>query len=224
MAEQNKWAAPRINASAMWQMTADDFNAWRRTYDYPRIVSYLKEKQPEFQTWMNDQGVTDGLLIRHSPSTFFSELPFLYLHTVLEKGENEKEMLHEFKFDVGQKMLGDNIVTARKDIISYPQWQRKRTGKTVFLPSMSSRTGRSVFFGGLELLDMGACRLSDLSLLNKLLDFTNVSDLQILNCFNNSVVKLWFCFASNITITGDLAFVDAYESSFTIRCLSSIET
>jgi hypothetical protein len=212
--EQKKWPAPMVSASAMWQMSAEEFNAWRRKYDYPRIVSYLKEQQPEFDKWMEDQGVTDDLLIRFSPSSFLSEQAFFYLYTLIENETTEKEISHIYRYDVGQKVFNNSIVKARKDIIPYTTWRRQRINKKVFLPSMTSRTGRSVYLGGLELVDIGACQVSNIFIGNRLLDFTNVSDLRIINCYNNSMIKLWFCMATNITITGDLHFVDGFESTF----------
>ena len=43
----NKYiAAPIIDAKKLWEMNADDFNSWRKINDYPRIVSFFKEKLP----------------------------------------------------------------------------------------------------------------------------------------------------------------------------------
>ena len=39
----------------LWQMSDVDFNNWRNQNDYPRIISFLKNKLPDFESWMEDQ-------------------------------------------------------------------------------------------------------------------------------------------------------------------------
>ena len=66
----------------------------------------------------------------------------------------------------------------------------------------------------LELLDLGSCHLINQWLGNRNLDFTNISDLKLTNCNTSSQITLRFCSAVNVTIEGDLHFVDAYRTSF----------
>lgn len=200
----------------LWQMSDEEFNKWREQNDYPRIISFLKNKLPQFDEWMTDQKISDDLLKKYSPSTFLCEKPSYYLYKVLYDDKEEKEILSTLRYSVNEIFFHKNLVKQRQDILTYSVWYRKKTKKFAPYLHISSKQGRSHrILGELELLDLGNCRLNNLMPIgNRHLDFVNISDIYISNCINNTPIKLWFCSAVNVTIEGDLAFIDAYRTSF----------
>ncbi|SHF80371.1 potassium channel family protein [Flavisolibacter ginsengisoli] len=206
--------APKVDPRILWQMSAEDFTAWRKEHDYPRIISVLKHRLSEFETWMEDQVVSDELLIQYSPSTFLKEDP-IFIYKVLHDNKEEKDILLSKKYAINQNFFHNNLVKQRKDVVPYPIWYRHKFKKRPPGVSVNQRSGRShVILSGLELLDVGNCQISHLFLGHRKLDFVNMSDLIINNCFNNASLELSFSSAYNLTIQGDLPFLDAYQTSF----------
>lgn len=213
---ENKIYAPKIEAGILWQMSPNDFNVWREKNDYPRIIDFFKKKLPSFELWMTEQDISDGVLIKYSPSTFLKDQSALYLYNVLFDSKEDKEMLLEVKYSLNEIFFHKNLVKKRKDIVPYPFWYKLKHSKPSPQIEINMRQGRSCFLlSELELLDLGNCNLiNQYPIGNRHLDFTNLSDLRIVNCLNNSRLKLWFCTANNLTIEGDFPFVDAYETDF----------
>lgn len=212
----NKIYAPKIDVRILWQMSANDFNVWREKNDYPRIIEFFKKKLPDFETWMSEQNISDSILIKYSPSTFLRDQSVLYLYSVLFDSKEDKEMLSETKYSVNETFFHKNLVKGRKEITPYPFWYKQKYNKPSPQIMVNMRQGRSCFLlSELELLDLGNCNLVNQDLYDERhLDLTNLSDLRIINCRSNSQLRLWFCTAINLTIEGDIAFVDAYETNF----------
>lgn len=212
----NKIYAPKIDARILWQMSANDFNVWREENDYPRIIEFFKKKLPDFVSWMEEQNISDSLLIKYSPSTFLKDIPFLYIYDILFDSKEHKEMISETKYSVNETFFSINLVKKRKDISSYPFWYKQKYNKPSPNIMINSRQGRGCFLlSELELLDLGNCSLINQYLIgHRHLDFTNLDDLSINNCSTSTNIKLWFCSALNLTINGDLAFLDAYKTCF----------
>lgn len=55
-----------------WMFWGDeDFNEWRRTYDFPRIVDFLFRSLPDFDDWLSEQdGLSEADLLFHGPARF----------------------------------------------------------------------------------------------------------------------------------------------------------
>jgi Ion channel len=212
----NKIYAPKIDITQLWQMSADEFNDWREKNDYPRIINFLKRKLPDFEVWMMEQELFDDILIKYSPSTFLKDQSQLFLYKVLYDSKEEREILSEARHDINDIFFHKNLVKQRKNITPYPVWYLEKHQKRSPEISVNLKQGRSCFlFSELELLDLGNYNLvNQFPIGDRHLDFTNIGDLRIINCINNSNLKLWFCSATNLTIEGDLAFVDAYETRF----------
>lgn len=212
----NKINAPHVDPAELWRMNGEDFNNWREKYDYPRIVNYFKAKSLDFENWMKDQDLSDDILIKYSPSTFLRDQPYLYIYTVLDNERKEKELVSETRYSINETFSNNNLVIKRKEVIVYPVWYQHKTKNVSPGISVNMKQGRShLILSELELLDIGNCHLKDMFLLgDRHLDFINISDLRITNCFFNTIVKLWFCSAVNLSIEGDLAFIDAYNSQF----------
>lgn len=58
----------------------EEFNNWRRKYDYPRIVAFLFKSLPYFSLWLSEQdGLTEQDMLFHGPSRFIKS----YGHDVI---------------------------------------------------------------------------------------------------------------------------------------------
>jgi len=214
MKEEDKLnRAPLIGAKALWAMRPDDFNRWRKENDYPRIISFFKEKLPLFKKWMDDQKISDEILIEYSPSSFLKEKGILYLYTILDKESRKSHVLRTSQYNNADSSTIEQVL----EIIPYPKWfYKNRKSDAKLNLSITYSSGRSHFFmEELELLDLGNIRLYANPILSKRnLDFVNLDNLDIENAVNNTYLKIWFSSALNLSIKGDLAFVDAYKTNF----------
>jgi hypothetical protein len=208
-------AAPKVNALAMWQMKPEDFNAWRRLHDYPRIIEVIKKALPEFESWMENQDITDELLIEYSPSIFLKGEKCIYVYQTIDDGK-KKSFTSSRKLEDVKHYKGE--IATRKDVVPYRHWYYRKNKKWPPQPMVNTRQGRSCrMFSVLELLDLGNCHLTSSHIFvigNRLLDFVNISNLRMTRCINNSGMNLWFCVAEGMIIEGDFAFVNGYGSSF----------
>lgn len=204
-------ASPKIDARILWQMPSDEFNNWRRKHDYPRIFSFFKKKLPEFDKWISDQNLSADFMFEHSLSIFFDSSSELYLY---RRGSSQKYFLSKWSVKVSKTDNVDSIEFIRK-ITPYQEWYKKSTGKVTDI-RINRSIGRSRFlFMHLEMLDLGNVTLNarwDIG--ERLLDFTNLNDLKIINCLSSIELRLWFCSAINLSIEGDLAFLNAYRTKF----------
>lgn len=215
MTEPNIIYAPKVNSTLMWHMKEEAFAEWRKQNDYPRIISFFKDKLPEFENWMQDQDISDDLLLQHSPSSFIKEESCLYIYKILDSDKNEKEIISTTKYAVNETFFHQNLVLQRKEIIPYPNWYEIKTGKRANDFSLTSKYGRSHrMLSELELLDLGNCHLSNLYISSRNLDFVNISNTTFTNCICNGELKLWFSSAVNIQVEGDFHFINAYKTSF----------
>lgn len=215
MKDEDKFIkAPLIGAKSLWTMKPDDFNNWRKENDYPRIILFFKHKLPLFKEWMDDQKISDEILIEHSPSSFLHEKGLLYLYTIVDKELNRKEqVLKTTRYKNTDSLIIEQVL----EITSYPIWFKinKKTDEKLNL-SITYSSGRTHFFmGELELLDLGNISLPPNSILSKRkLDFVNLDNLNIEYAVSNQYLKIWFSSALNLSIKGDLAFIDAYKTDF----------
>ena len=113
----------------LWLLPQYPFDQWRRKYDYPKLLQNIKEHQPDFTTWMIDQGITDDHLLNGYFSDFFENKPLSsnksrYLIKVSYKGI---ETLQSWNSYAGEKSLeGDGepvLYEYIKDYISYYDWK-----------------------------------------------------------------------------------------------------
>ncbi len=207
--------APKVIPQVLWQMTNEDFFKWRRDNDYPRIVSFLRKKLLDFDEWMTSQEISVDLLIKYSPSSFLREEALLYLYTFTDSNFKERETLVSEKYNQKRKLVSEEKLKEEKHIVPYPIWYTKVKKKKPLQLYVNYRSGRSCFLlYELELLDLGNCHLTNMFFSGRQLDFVNISDFRISNCSNNSLFKLWFSSAVNISFEGDFAFIDAYKTSF----------
>lgn len=61
---------PELTAIDLWLLPQEPFNAWRKKYDYPNLLENIKSNQWRFKDWMQEQNLTDDLLIDGYVSSF----------------------------------------------------------------------------------------------------------------------------------------------------------
>ena len=231
MAEMRKYIyAPKVDVKILWEMNADDFNSWRKINDYPRIVSFFKDKLPLFKEWMIDQSVSDDFLIEYTPSKLIQEVDKVYIYN-LYRHNTIKKIISEKKYEIGELFHHSFIVQDKIEIIPYITWYYSKHSKTILpIGNRTSLGGKIFFMNELELLDLGNMCLDDnirtdfkindginTHCLN--LDFVNLNNLSI-KFFNNAhQFRIWFSMVENFSIEGGLHFIDAYRSTF--YCVSN---
>ncbi|WP_102386740.1 ion channel [Vibrio cyclitrophicus] len=210
--------APNLGVRELWSMTPEQFNQWRREHDYPRIVEYLKRELADFTDWMVNQEVTDSELIEFAPAIFLKRSNCIY---VCDFECKDSEMLREVRYSkhsVGEIVFHEKRVLKIKKIIPFYDWLensgKEKLEHRIFI---NTRRGRKAYIGGcLELIDMGGMILPEHFIMGgRELEFLNLDDLTLNNCHSNSYLKLWYSSAINLTVNGNLAFFDAYKTSFT---------
>lgn len=218
--------APKIDVKILWEMSAHDFNLWRKINDYPRIISFFKKRLPKFSDWMEEQSVSDEMLIEYSPSKLMQEIDKVYIYTVF-KNDFLKNIIEEKNYFIGELYHHQFKIKDKKEIIPYQTWYFSQLDSQAILPFENcTRFGDKIFLmNELELLDLGKICLDSNIMQNFTindgvksrtlnLDFVNLCGLKIDNFNHAHDFRIWFSYAENISINGDLHFMDAYKTSF----------
>lgn len=212
---QNLIPAPAISPLTLWNMQPEEFNDWRRKNDYPRIVNCLKNKLDFFPEWMEKQGINEKVLLTHQPGIFLGDEDVIYINTIRESDDSEKEIISFRKNEINQAYGNKGLVTAIKEITPYPVWvQRSKKCKPRF-PEVNMVSGSShIVLDELELLNLGNCTIANIRFGNRNLDFVNISHLKIKNVWSTNFTNIWFSSALNLEIEGNLTFINAYYTRF----------
>lgn len=176
----------------LWLLPQYPFDKWRRKYDYPKILQNIKTHQPDFTTWMADQGITDDDLLNGYFSDFFENKPRSdkkkrYLIQVSYKGKITLQSWYSYSGEKsaegdGEPVLYDFI----KEYISYYDWKLSKGEQFNFINTFHRYDQNSpneiVFLNNtLELMKMGGAELPTNSvgilLRAKKLEFINLSSL-----------------------------------------------
>lgn len=208
--------APQIDSSQLWNMTAEDFNMWRRKNDYPRIIAFLKNKLPQFEDWMSIQKVSDDILIEQSPSKFLKQEKKIFLYDILDKDQQPKRILATTEHSIGETFFHNNTVKTKQSIIPYSTWYKKQPAFKPLLLTASLKMGNKAYFmSELEIINLGSIDIFPQFISGSWdLDFVNLDNLKIKQLNSNCNYRIWFSSAENLTIDGDLYFLDAYSTSF----------
>jgi hypothetical protein len=217
--------APKVDAKTLWQMNADDFNSWRKINDYPRIIFFFKEKLPLFNEWMNDQLVTDDILIEYTPSKLIQEVDKVYIYTVF-RNDVIKKVVDEKLYSIGDFYHHNFIVQNKIEIVPYITWYYSTPNRTILPIGNRKGSGRHIYFmHELELLDLGNICLDDnfrvdfkvnngINSRSLNLDFVNLNDLSIKYFTSAHDFRIWFSTVENVSIEGGFHFMNAYSSTF----------
>jgi hypothetical protein len=175
-----------------WLLPQFVFDKWRRIYDYPRLISNIKQTQKDFTIWMLEQKLTDDDLLNCYLSDFFENKPVSkdkkrYLVKVIYEGEVYIQSWHEYNENAIKNNSTDNITYEfLKVYISYYDWKLLRGEKFSFMDTMdkyypNTESEQVYLNGNIRLLKMGGIRppTNTLGILlrGKKLDFVNVSGL-----------------------------------------------
>jgi hypothetical protein len=219
--EINNINAPVITAKQLWGLTPDDFNSWRREHDYPRIIAFLKENMACFQEWIEEQNITDGEFLEFGPAVFLKEDKNIKIYDLESADGLATREIRPSEHSIGETIFHQKKVIDKKIVIPYFEWAKsskqciENRVREEF--SINSRRGRSAFiFRKLELVDAGNIKLpKNYQLGGRDLELLNLDDLILEEPLNNTNLKLWYSSAINLTVIGDLAFIDAYKTPFT---------
>jgi hypothetical protein len=221
--------APRVAPADLWKLSADDFNAWRRANDFPRIVAYLQKQLVQFQEWQTTFGVTDEHLVEFGPGRFLRDTPtgFVHIYDLEDSSGKRSRTLASLKHETGAVIGGDKILS-RHDVQPYLGWSKRNrirphplahnhTLSVALWSQPASGPGRvsAWLLKELELLYLGGLQLGPPHLIGgRLLEFTCIDDLVFgEGAISNSSFRLWYASARRLTIKEDLAFVDGHATS-----------
>lgn len=217
-----KIKAPQITAQELWEMSPDNFNSWRREFDYPRIIAFFKENLTYFIDWLEEPFVEEQLLIDFGPALFLKENNDIKIYSLKFKdGRYETKVIGD-DYSIGDIIFDNVCIIDKKIVVPFLKWV-KSFDKIVdekisqqFHMCSHSRINRSVFlFDKLELVDVGNVKLSSFYSVGKReLQFLNLDDLIFDNVNVSSIIQLWYCSAINLKIIGDFNRIDAYKTMF----------
>jgi len=202
-------------------MTPEEFNSWRREFDYPRIISFLKDHLTCFPDWIQEQNVTDEDLLEFAPAVFLREAKNIKIYELKGNDGVRTREIRPSNHSVGEVIFHQKKVEGKKIIVPYFEWVKSNNKRIKSREceefSINSRKGRNAsILLNLELVVAGNVRLPvNFMFGHRDLEFLNLDNLTIESVFSNTFLKIWYSSAINLTIVGDLAFVDAYKTPFT---------
>lgn len=107
----------------------EEFNSWRRQYDFPRIVDFLFDTLPFFSLWLSEQtGLTKQDLIFHGPARFirsYGESVRLVEHDVsfhLTPNEPYQKILRHCFIKNNEEQFRKDRITRSVEFHSYIDW------------------------------------------------------------------------------------------------------
>lgn len=212
--------APRMAAANLWALSPEDFNAWRRNYDFPRILAFARRRLASFDTWCTTYAIDDNMMLQCGPAAFLVGMrKSFYYHLRASSGPDD-HIVSERPVTPHRSAT----IAHKLEFMPYVQWAAKQ--RIHVLPSSSSislsitrvtRRGtqtQAYLAGELELLGLGGIRLPRHYIMGpRLLEFTTLSHLTLNHAISNRVIRCFFCQADHLRVTGDLPFLNWYGSN-----------
>lgn len=223
------YSYPDIDPRILLQMEPSVFNQWRREFDFPRIVRYLKSKLFLFETWQSEQNISDQDLIFFGPARFIRKNNKAIFITESDKDnqEDKKRIFIDHKnlsnFQSNPNYYGN--VSILKKVTPYLDWVLKRNDKPANLSenslmgnsgtSIEGNSSKVVYNNEFRLLNLGSIyQGSNIITTNtmilgsrggwngeaKLLEFINFDHIQIQNHIWNGECFLFYSSFSNVSI------------------------
>ena len=126
---ENEIAAPKVDSRQLWKLSVDDFNEWRRTHDFPRIIAALKNELTAFEEWMSDQKVSESLMLEFGIVDFLRPNERIFVYDFeKENGEIEREIRTE-EYALNGIIFHKKIVAAKKQVIPFFKWVERNSSK-----------------------------------------------------------------------------------------------
>jgi hypothetical protein len=220
--------APIIDPNYLWNLSPDEFNQWRREYDFPRIIKYCKLKLNKFKEWQRYFDISDDDMLLFGPGIFLKPERewFIAIHT----NSNNETRYHFHKQCPRLKSTwgGEIITCIYKRFIPYLTWAEKKlipiheknrsndiviTTKSGSLksPHKNSRISAKIF-NEIEVLFLGNCTIEGIFLGGRMLEFTCLDGLYIKECSCNQSLRIWFSSAEYLNVNSHLAFVEFFST------------
>lgn len=129
----------KLDILDLWLLPQYPFDKWRQKYDYPRLLSNIKSRQNDFETWMKEQNLTDEDLTNGYLSDFLENKPLSkdktrFLIEVSYKGKVRNQVWHNY--DGEKSSAGDEesvLYNFKKSFISYYDWKLNKGEKFSFV-------------------------------------------------------------------------------------------
>lgn len=108
----------------------EEFNLWRRKYDFPRIVEFLFNSMPFFSLWLSEQdGLTENDLLYHGPSRFIKTYgeSVTYIEydasiSLFEVTNSRKVIKYKFLDEHAGESIPHHKVIRKFKYVSYLDW------------------------------------------------------------------------------------------------------
>lgn len=205
---------PVYDKKTLWLMSSEEFNNWRKKYDYPRIVAFLQNELAGFTQWQKEQRITTDQLITQGISAFLLEDDNYHLSILNKQTQNLKKP---------NKIFLPYFTWARKKKIKpHSQVQDYTLRADSFSWTPSTKTNEVYLLKKLRLLDLGGLKLEGISIGqgsknkgNKNFEFTCLDNTTFINCYH-APAQINFSSAGNLHIV-DCSFhhLSAFSTDFT---------
>lgn len=234
------YSYPEIDPIILLQMDPTIFNQWRREFDFPRIVRYLRSNLDLFEDWMENQNVDESELIYFGPARFIkpnNESIFI-TESNKESQEDKKRIFYDsskLRTYLKKPSYYGEIKIIKK-IITYYDWVKKKRNiidEEKFLinrPKWTSGESSLVKYeGGLRLINIGSIyETGPLTISNqlvlgsrggwnsesKILEFLNFDFLSLNNTFWIGECDIFFSSFDHVKIENcSLAFLNFFNTS-----------
>ncbi|WP_029034236.1 hypothetical protein [Salinimicrobium terrae] len=230
---------PVIDPMELWKLKPAYFNEWRRHYDFPRIVRFLKENLQKFDEWQKEQGLSDEDLIFFGPARFlkFNSGKVKIVLFEKENMEDPKRIIEDeklFKSLVNNEHFYGSF-KIQKEVTPYYNWAKikkiipSNLEHSAFVLSVDSKSYNSktkdveaFVMRKLKLLHLGGLTLEYGAYLggggwnieNKNFEFICLDYLHLLNFRAGGSMRLDFGSAERMKIENSGFSVSAYKTSF----------
>lgn len=222
MGKSERSYADRRAPEEFWEMTADEFNAWRKQEDFPRILDFFRTQLNGFTDWQNEYGIDNDYLIEEGISEFFVAedyfviLPKGKLKYYIEVSTSDKKKLAYVTttpLNVGETYQGGisdtQTITRCIEFEPFTQWAHVRKIKphtrahngqlrvTTIEAVESPEYCRTFLLGDLELIKLGGLKSKfGPSLGGRMLQFVNLDFLKFQDIRFDAGIRKRISFAS----------------------------
>lgn len=233
-------SVPNTDISALWSLSPEDFNSWRKKNDLPLLFGFFQEKLPKFNDWLEEFGIGQEAFI-NAPNTGvwfagsekcifekFSENDRPRYGIYPERNVRKTDEIHkrfpDLKFDLLESTT----------FLPYLTWARKITGNDRFILSdRNNKTYTDTLSYGLwssvdlpkhsrasllkdfQVLKLGGVRIGPhVPIGGRNLDFADIDHLVVLGGRHGSyATHIYYSSCRNIQIeSAEISFFTFYES------------
>jgi hypothetical protein len=223
---------PAVDINFLWSLRPEQFNAWRRENDFPRLLEFMKSQWKGFIEWQAETGIPDQAFIHLGPSFFlrWSDQTRYVLHVQPDNdveewltNENERTGI-QAPLEISQQVNAARLRNSYS-FIPYQNWAYKKRYRVhekghrerIQIGLWSGDGWHAYLFQTLGLLKLGGSLGAPL-LLNgpqlggRNLQFTNMDFLTIQGGSGSRFVDASFSSMRDVKLVGDFAFWHFHET------------